>query len=1793
MDAHKRGDVGRVALIRSSTVRAYNRNYKENHEKLRSLMMLEREEEDEGAHNRTSSHGAAESANSPLEELPDSFWVEAVADMGTAASAGQLKLYGRVLVEVEVSPMVKIGIRLKGTVAYSFENSCWGFEIEAELLVFFGIKIGDVEAGVTVSVKGVLTLDENPFELPVDEGEGSAFDVLMWQDPEFKAEMEERVGKCGPAVGKLHKPAFRNPFELWSPFLKTVAENIKSDPVVQAIVSLESEKLSGTPAVKGYDEFTQTSETQPALYPLSTLPLLSAAEKSSQKAHAVVKSASSDMSPAGDLGDWGVAQSFRALAKARAPMVHKVAKFAAHALKQLCDDGKTPADEATNEEFYKSSMGRFLARHVAAWSNPKGPDHEACASQTKEADCFKTDCIWVKDAPKIPGTEADGRCYLKNDALINTDDVGAPKQTETPQSGVSSKRMLLLQILTRSPAVSPTSPSKPPLAATTATPAAAVDADAGSVSDESGVSDGTGTEEKDARRKDDRRAPDARKASIFDDRVVNFAKVMRHSRHRDNPYFWRNVAVSVSNLFVRFMSDVQAIFNVYFAGSPNWTGACRSLPAKHVLLLETKDDTSARRKLGYHFFTDKRASAQGEEVPDDKVPWFQRRWLSGHALAPGESSKEAAHWATDCHDACGIPKALEYVPTTIYPTPLCLAIETGDPDDRAKGRVTPAKGQRKKKEYVPSFRPPQLTAASDLYGPPALSDDAAKLGLGFPVSFARACKIMRDGAEEDYFECEKLHLHSTFVATFPQLVEFFLDDYREHARDLESLDHALCEHAGKAPANCMMHIEVAKALAAKMLNRLRVFILRFLNSRMHGEHVSKLREETSQEATVEGLVPSLDQLMKEGLRAMNSTAPKGAWDMMEHFRKCRGDPGCEVEGEDTKEWAAGDVLHVPLNATADAAQQLLATASPEAEASKAVRFKSFRAPSVHDNAMRKLRDQKGRKSHHRFRGHQHNLHRRKTMRQLLTSGGLEAEEVTFDMAGGEECVCPSSWSESCTVEGVAKSDPKKGCASQKCHRVTIFPLKWECRPDGETAPHEECIYDADCSSGVCDGGMLGFERICMSPPLKAGAPCLRHKECYSELGCKGLELPPKMPEVPGHCLNPKLSVETGEACEDDDECESGNCATDKCAASWWAPEVEPAVGMPGVETSLIEYMREDFASMFGVEFEGGNILLVGDAYADISNKGKMIAADVELYKQAYMASSREQEAGETPLVVSYSFVFSVGLKGPEIGDMPVIELYWAKQWAGDTSQEVGGQDVSQCILSLAVVGTIGLELGLDLCWMDSTGNSESNIEDEKAYADVEHLLAQGNGTNGEDQSGEAGKKLEEWSKENLESMDSSTVQLSLVVLKNAKEDAVMMAGLVEEGLEKAAETLKESSDQNSSDQNIVKENNEQMSMYVEEEQELPEGTEAAEREEAEPKNEILEKVKATLLALKSDPTILLSVPLLKVYSHNMAWVAIQMLSKDTEFLDGLHMRMRRHGMTLSTIGSALAELKAKVMEAVGAGLQVGKGAAGEAEEAQESSSSFLEVTALSATKAAPSVDLQFEGTLDIAMHIRSCTEAERKFKERQCAKLKKGDKTAKVDESEFVYLSPCEASAASGDPGCKHAPACLRAKPIGEAERGLTVQAVLAYEPEFPAMGPVTITPLLGMDYVVDLVPVVNFVAQKDREREFEQRRHKCLKCVEKSLAFCDAQWHDARYDKSKSDECQTIDAEQRMSCAPNGGETGGVTDSAWIVSASGCTDMAFPDIVAEELTEGEQRLQDEREVLRKMAVKMNRGAVE
>eukprot|EP00439_Symbiodinium_sp_Y106_P015443 s2106_g2.t1 len=71
-----------------------------------------------------------------------------------------------------------------------------------------------------------------------------------------------------------------------------------------------------------------------------------------------------------------------------------------------------------------------------------------------------------------------------------------------------------------------------------------------------------------------------------DDAVYNFPKAIKESKYRDSQNFMYNVGLSAANLFLRVVSDVQAMFHLYFADHPDWDGACESLPAQFNLLYE-------------------------------------------------------------------------------------------------------------------------------------------------------------------------------------------------------------------------------------------------------------------------------------------------------------------------------------------------------------------------------------------------------------------------------------------------------------------------------------------------------------------------------------------------------------------------------------------------------------------------------------------------------------------------------------------------------------------------------------------------------------------------------------------------------------------------------------------------------------------------------------------------------------------------------------------------------------------------------------------------------------------------------------------------------------------------------------------------------------------------------------------------------------------------------------------------------------------------------------------------------
>lgn len=123
-----------------------------------------------------------------------------------------------------------------------------------------------------------------------------------------------------------------------------------------------------------------------------------------------------------------------------------------------------------------------------------------------------------------------------------------------------------------------------------------------------------------------------------DDAVYNFPRAMEESKHRDEPNFLYNTGLSAANLFLRVLSDVQAMFNIYFANHPDWDQSCESLPARFNLLFESEKvrPTSNWRALKLLRFKKKiekkmkithrakdKVSQRGEELSQDDLAMIE------------------------------------------------------------------------------------------------------------------------------------------------------------------------------------------------------------------------------------------------------------------------------------------------------------------------------------------------------------------------------------------------------------------------------------------------------------------------------------------------------------------------------------------------------------------------------------------------------------------------------------------------------------------------------------------------------------------------------------------------------------------------------------------------------------------------------------------------------------------------------------------------------------------------------------------------------------------------------------------------------------------------------------------------------------------------------------------------------------------------------------------------------------------------------------------------------------------
>eukprot|EP00947_MAST-08B_sp_MAST-8B-sp1_P004265 g4265.t1 len=280
----------------------------------------------------------------------------------------------------------------------------------------------------------------------------------------------------------------------------------------------------------------------------------------------------------------------------------------------------------------------------------------------------------------------------------------------------------------------------------------------------------------------------------FDDRTLNFAKVARLSKFTSNPYFWREYGLSLSNLYLRIVGDLQAIFNAYYANDAEWNGECTSLPGKFHPADERGKDAGNKDagKKPTHFVIDtsfldlssgaqERARDRGifgpsdrrQKIEDGDSPWGNHHFVSKEKCDStrrdtGEAT--AGFWKSsglDPHDGA----------QNVYPTIVCES-------------QTKAPTQPRNIAQVKRF----IQAISEKNGAPASGAEAKNPAeSGFTLFFPKACQTIINGIAYDRLECEQTKLSAAFVRTFPGLVDQIMKDYKVIESILDEFDQALHE----------------------------------------------------------------------------------------------------------------------------------------------------------------------------------------------------------------------------------------------------------------------------------------------------------------------------------------------------------------------------------------------------------------------------------------------------------------------------------------------------------------------------------------------------------------------------------------------------------------------------------------------------------------------------------------------------------------------------------------------------------------------------------------------------------------------------------------------------------------------------------------------------------------------------------------------------------------------------------------------------------------------------------------
>jgi len=85
----------------------------------------------------------------------------------------QVRLYGCVQADISLLELTgvpaTIQVGIFGQISWNSGDKCYGWQVDASLGVFFGVKLGGISFGVSINLIGSLSLEEVPYDGTSDE----------------------------------------------------------------------------------------------------------------------------------------------------------------------------------------------------------------------------------------------------------------------------------------------------------------------------------------------------------------------------------------------------------------------------------------------------------------------------------------------------------------------------------------------------------------------------------------------------------------------------------------------------------------------------------------------------------------------------------------------------------------------------------------------------------------------------------------------------------------------------------------------------------------------------------------------------------------------------------------------------------------------------------------------------------------------------------------------------------------------------------------------------------------------------------------------------------------------------------------------------------------------------------------------------------------------------------------------------------------------------------------------------------------------------------------------------------------------------------------------------------------------------------------------------------------------------------------------------------------------------------------------------------------------------------------